>query len=185
MRRVVITFGLLAGFVIACLSWIIGWLCMIDKVSLDGTAWIGYASMLIALSMVFFGIKSYRDNSAGGKITFWKGVQVGLLISLIAGLMYWAGAQAFSIANPTFQSKFIQKYTDHTVENMRAQGAPQEEIDKATANIAQMGKLFENPLLFFLDCLVEFLPVGFIVTLISAALLRKKEVLPVTPEFQT
>jgi len=178
MRKVVITFGLISGFTIACFGWIIGWLCMVDMVSLDRTEWIGYASMLIALSMVFFGIKSYRDNYAGGKITFWKGIQIGLLISLIAGVMYWGGAQAFSIANPGFQAKFIQKYTEHTIGNMQAQGSSQEEIDKATANIALMQKLFQNPLLFFLVCMVEFLPVGIIVTLVSAALLRRKEVLP-------
>jgi hypothetical protein len=61
---------------------------------------------------------------------------------------------------------------------MQAQGSSQEEIDKATANIALMQKLFQNPLLFFLVCMVEFLPVGIIVTLVSAALLRRKEVLP-------
>src|SRR6266571_4222100 len=99
MKKVVITFGLISGFVIACLGWIIGWLCMVDMVSLDRTEWIGYASMLIALSMVFFGIKSYRDNYAGGKITFWKGVQIGLLISLIAGVLYFVGALSYDIAN--------------------------------------------------------------------------------------
>jgi Protein of unknown function (DUF4199) len=120
MKKVVITFGLISGVIIAGLGWLIGWLCMTDRIGLDGTQFIGYASMLIALSMVFFGIKSYRDNYASGKISFWKGVQIGLLISLISGVLYWGGAFTFSIANPEFQGKFIEKYTDLTLGKMQA-----------------------------------------------------------------
>jgi hypothetical protein len=178
MKKVVITFGLISGVIVAGLGWLIGWLCMTDRISLDRTQFIGYASMLIALSMVFFGIKSYRDNYANGKVSFWNGVRIGLLISLISGVLYWGGSEFFSIANPGFQAKVMQKYTDLTVGKMQAQGASQEEIEKAMANVALMESLFKNPLLFFLVCMVEYLPIGIIVSLISAALLRKKEFLP-------
>jgi hypothetical protein len=174
MKKVVLTFGLISGLVILA-PWLAHrWPCMTDRIELDGQSGIGYASMLIALSMVFFGIKSYRDNYAGGKISFWKGVQIGLLISLISAFLYWGGSFAFSVANPGFQAKFIQKYTDQTVVKMHEHGAPQEEIDKATADIALMEKLFQNPLLFFLVCVVEFLPIGIIVTLISGITAKKE-----------
>ena len=178
MKKVVLTFGLLAGFVIAALVWVVAWLCQTDLIAFERMEFVGYASMLIALSMVFFGIKSYRDNYLNGKISFWKGVQVGLLISLIAGFMYYAGAASYNIANPGFQAKFLQKYTDMTVGKLQAQGAPQTEIDNAVAQIDLMQRLFENPLLFFAIAMVEILPVGIIVSFISAGLLRRKEVLP-------
>jgi len=93
-------------------------------------------------------------------------------------VLYFAGALSYNIANPGFQAKFIEKYTEFTVGKLRAEGAPQAKIDSAKAEIELMQKLFENPLLFFAIAMVEILPVGIIVTLISAGLLRKGEVLP-------
>jgi hypothetical protein len=128
--------------------------------------------------MVFFGIKSYRDNSAGGTLRFWKGVQVGVLISLIAGVLYWFGAISYGIVNPGFDERFMKQFTELKVGQLEAQGAPPDQINKAKAEVEMMQGLFKNPVLFFLVCLMEILPVGFIVTLISAGLLRRKELLP-------
>jgi len=181
MKRVVLTFGLLAGAVIAALVWITAWACDRDMISFDNLEFVGYASMLIALTMVFFGIKSYRDNYGNGKITFWKGMQIGLLISLIAGVLYYAGAVSYNLANPNFQIRFMEKYTEHTVGKLKEQNAPQEKIDAAIAEVELFKRLFQNPVLFFLVCMVEILPVGIIVSLKSAGLLRKRELLPATP----
>jgi hypothetical protein len=178
MKKVVLTYGLISGVIIAGMVWLQAWLCERDLMSLDYGELTGYASMLIALSMVFFGIKSYRDNYGGGKITFWKGVQVGLLITLIGGLMYYVGAVTYNLASPTFEAKFMQKYSEYTVGKLQAQGAPQEQIDNATANLELMRKLFKYPLFFFLIAMVEIMPVGILVTLVSAGSLRKKEMLP-------
>jgi hypothetical protein len=178
MKKVVLTFGLLAGGIMAVLVWIVAWLCETEVIAFDRMEFVGYASMLIALSMVFFGIKSYRDNYAGGMISFWKGVQVGLLISLIAGVLYFAGAATYNIANPGFQARFLEKYTELRVGQLRSQGAPQAEIDAVPTEIEFMRKLFANPLLFFAIAMVEILPVGIIVSLVSAGLLRKRELLP-------
>jgi hypothetical protein len=178
MKKVVLTYGLIAGFVIAALVWVVAWLCETDLIAFERMEFVGYASMLIALSMVFFGIKSYRDNYSNGKITFWKGVQVGMLISLIAGFLYFFGALTYNIANPGFQARFIEKYTQFTVGKLEAEGAPQAKIDSAKAEIELMERLFANPLFFFAIAMVEILPVGIIVTLISSALLRRQDLIP-------
>jgi hypothetical protein len=178
MKRVVLTFGLISGSIIAVLVWVVAWLCESDLIAFERMEFVGYASMLIALTMVFFGIKSYRDNYSDGKITFWKGVQVGLLISLIAGVLYFAGALSYNIANPGFEERFLEKYTQLRVGQLRSQGAPQTDIDDVGAEIEFMKKLFDNPLLFFAIAMVEILPVGIIVSLISAGLLRRSELLP-------
>ena len=181
MKKVVLTFGLIGGLIIAILVWVItGIGCDGDLLNLDYAMFVGYASMLIALTMVFFGIKSYRDNYAGGRITFWKGVQIGLLIALIGGVMYWAGAVSYAAAHPGFVDRFTAKFTDHTVGKLRASGATQAEIDQTLEDMRSMQGMLENPVMFFLICLMEFMPVGIIVTLISAALLRKRELLPAT-----
>ena len=179
MRKVVLTFGLICGIITAALVWLVsGWLCDGNLIDLDYAMFVGYAAMLIALTMVFFGIKSYRDNYAGGQITFWKGVQIGILISLIGGVLYWAGATSYTLTHPGFEERFTAKFTEHTTNKLRASGAPQSEIDQALVDSESMMAMLKNPLIFFLVCLMEFLPVGIIVTLISAALLRRRELLP-------
>lgn len=182
MKKVVLTFGLIAGVVVAIFVWMIAWLCDINVLSIDRAEIVGYASMLIALTMIFFGIKSYRDNYSGGKISFWKAVQVGLLISLIAGLMYYASAMVHNIANPGFDERFAAKYKQSTVEKMTSRGATGEEIEKATAEVDQMMVMLQNPLIYFVVAMIEIMPVCIIVTLISAALLRRRELLPAATE---
>lgn len=177
MKRVVLTFGLIAGFIIAGLVWVTAILVDRRAIGFERLEVVGYASMIIALSMVFFGIKSYRDG-AGGTLRFWKGVQVGVLISLIAGVLYWGGAVSYGLANPGFDERFMKQFNDLKVGQLQVQGAPQEKIDSAKAEVEMMQGLFKNPVLFFLVCIMEILPVGIIVTLISAGLLRKRELLP-------
>jgi hypothetical protein len=180
MKKVVLTFGLLGGFIIAAIVWATAILVENNAIRFERLEIVGYTSMLVALSMVFFGIKSYRDNYSGGKITFGKGVQVGLLISLIAGVLYWGGAISYGLTHPGFDDRFMQKFTELKVGQLQQQGAPQEKIDAAKAEVDMMQGLFKNPILFFLICMVEILPVGLIVTLISSGLLRRKELLPAT-----
>lgn len=178
MKKVVLTFGLIAGLIIAGLVWVTAILVDRGAIGFGRLEIVGYSSMIIALSMVFFGIKSYRDNYCEGRLRFWKGVQVGVLISLIAGVLYWGGAISYGLANPGFDERFMQKFTELKVGQLQQQGAPQEKIDRAKAEVNMMAGLFKNPILFFLVCMMEILPVGFIVTLISAGLLRRKELLP-------
>ncbi|HEX3101186.1 MAG TPA: DUF4199 domain-containing protein [Pyrinomonadaceae bacterium] len=180
MKKIVLTYGLLSGVVIFVLVWLIASLCEKSVIDLDKAQLVGYGSMIIALAMVFFGIKSYRDNYGNGKITFWKGVQIGLLISLIGGLMYFLGGETYNYTHPGFQETFVAKYVDYTSSKMKASGASQEEVEKTVDDMKKTVKMLENPLIYFAVSLMEILPVGIIVTLISAALLRKKEILPAT-----
>lgn len=177
MKKVVLTFGLIAGLIITGLVWVTATLVDRGAIGFNRFEVVGYASMLIALSMVFFGIKSYRD-SAGGTLRFWKGVQVGVLISLIAGVLYWGGAISYGIVNPGFDERFMKQFTDLKVGKLQEQGAPQEKIDGAKAEVEVMQGLFKNPVLFFLVCMMEVLPVGIVVALISAGLLRRRKLLP-------
>jgi hypothetical protein len=181
MKKVVLTFGLIAGLIIAGLVWIQATLVEKGAIGFERLEFAGYASMIVALSMVFFGIKSYRDNFSGGTLRFWKGVQVGVLISVIAGVLYFVGAMSYGIAHPGFDERFMNKFTELKLGQLEKQGAPQTEIDKAQAEIDMMAVLFKNPLLFFLVCMMEILPVGFVVTLISAGLLRRRDLLPAQP----
>src|SRR5438477_12306371 len=106
MRKVVITYGLLSGLIIAILMVIVG--------SIGGYSGhasysylLGYASMIISLSIIFFAIKTYRDNYSGGTITFGRGFLVGLYVTLIASVLYVICWKIYSsIAMPDWMDQY-------------------------------------------------------------------------------
>lgn len=175
MRKIVIVYGLIAGAIAGALMWILVTFVRDGAIDFDdGMIW-GYATMIVALSMVFFGVKSYRDNN-GGHITFLKGLQVGILISLIAAVCY---AASWEIYHGTGRGdEFIQKYTTYYLDKMKKDGASDAEVERARVDGQKFMQLYQNFFVRFGMTLMEILPVGVIVTLVSAAVLRRKEVLP-------
>lgn len=175
MRKIVITYGLISGailtafFLLGILLWSNG------IISFDNGEYFGYASMLVSLSTIFFGIKSFRDNQNGKSIGFWKGAQVGILISVLASLIYAAGWEGYLLAHR--ENSFMEAYSEHYIGKLKEKGASQEEIDKTTKEMDSIQEMYKNPLIRFGMTLMEILPVAIIVTLLSAAILRKKDVL--------
>lgn len=174
MRKVILTYGLLAGVIVS--GFMLFGMMLWEKgaITFDSSELIGYGSMIIALSVIFFGIKSYRDNYQNGAIRFGKGLQVGALISLVAALMYAGTWETFYQTNPEVQATFMEKYTEHTLNKMKADGATTVEIDQKAKEMASMADMYKNPIIRFGITLLEILPVGIIITLICALVLRRK-----------
>jgi hypothetical protein len=175
MKRIIIVNGLIAGFIVS--AGMLIHIPFVDKgiIDFDYGMIIGYTSMVISLSMVFFGIKTYRDQHQRGSITFWKGVQIGMLITLIASLMY---AITWEVYFNTAASDFMEKYSEHYIDGLKEDGASAAELEAATQEMAHSTEMYKNPLVRFGFTLMEIVPVGLLITLISAGLLRKREVLP-------
>jgi len=174
MTKIVVIFGLISGAIAAALMWILVGVVQTGAVDFDNAMMWGYATMIIALSLVFFGIKSYRDNN-GGRITFFKGLQVGILISLISAVCY---AASWEVYNRTGGQEFMDKYTAYYLDKMKKNGASDVEVEKARVEGEQFMELYKKFYIRFPMTLMEILPVGVVVTLVSAALLRKREMLP-------
>jgi Protein of unknown function (DUF4199) len=177
MRKVTLIFGLLAGAIVSVFM-VISMVLWEKTLKINTSELIGYATMVIALSMIFFGIKSYRDNYQKGVIRFWKGFQVGLLIALIASLMYAITWETYMLARPASAAAFIDYYAECQVIKMKEKGASAAEIDREVKKMDNVKKMYGNPVITFGMALMEILPVGIVITLISAAILRKKEILP-------
>ncbi len=177
MKRIIITYGLISGTIVAALMFITMPLLDNGTINYDNGEVIGYTTMVISLSLVFFGVKTYRDKHANGLITFGTGVKVGLLISLIAAVMY---ALSWEISFNAVYPDFITKMTEHHMGELKASGASEAEIQKTSDEMAIMMEYYKNPFIRFAVTMVEILWVGVVITLISAALLRKKEFLPAT-----
>lgn len=175
MKRIIIINGLIAGAIVSLMFAISYPLTHNGTLSNEGSMVVGYISMVIALSLVFVGIKSYRDQYQKGVITFGRGAAIGILITLIASVMY---AGTWEIYYNTVASDFMEKYTKSYLEEMKQEGATDAEIAQQRTEMEAFGEMYKNPVIRFAVTLSEILPVGIIITLISAALLRRKEFLP-------
>jgi len=177
MKKIVLTYGLIAGAIVATMMFITIPFWKSGVVNFKNGEVVGYTTMVVALSVIFFGVKSYRDKQADGAITFWQGVKIGGLITLIAGVMY---ALAWEVSFPLMGDDFLSKMTETYLNNMKADGATAAELQKSQEQFASYQELYKNPLVRFPMSMMEILPVGIAITLISAALLRKKGFLPAT-----
>jgi hypothetical protein len=141
------------------------------NVDYDTSMLIGYASMLLAFSLVFVGIRNYRDKYNEGVISFGKAFKIGSMIVLIASSVY---VIAWLIDYFFFIPDFLEKYSSYMLDKLKASGASQIEIEKQTTEMASMAKLYKNPFFNALMTYVEILPVGLLVTLISSFILKRK-----------
>ena len=172
MKKNVIVFGLIAGAIVSTLM-IIGMARGIETMNWDYGMAIGYTSMLIAFSFVFVGIKNYRDKYNNGAITFGKAFKTGFWISLIASTIY---VVVWMIYYYGFVPDFMDKYSAYYIEKATASGATAAEIQKQSAEMEGWKEMYKNPLYVILLTYAEILPVGLVITLISALILKKKPV---------
>jgi hypothetical protein len=171
MKKIVLRFGLVSGVILIALSAVMLPLCMNGTIDFDHSELLGYSAMVLAFLMVFFGIRSYRDNVAGGTIGFGKAFQVGMLITLVTCAMY---VIAWEITYFNFYPDFLDQYSAHVLAKMRAAGESEAAIQETTAQMATMAKYYDNILFNIAITFMEVFPVGLIVTLVSAGILRRK-----------
>lgn len=169
MRQTVLKYGILSGLIAA--AFMAATLPFIDNLGHGAVgALVGYTGMVLAFLLVFFGVRSYREQN-GGTISFGKAFGVGLLIMLITCVFYVA---TWEIIYFRFMPHFMDNYGNAALAHMRAAGASAEAIQKKTAELAAFKKMYNNPLYNAFMTLMEPLPVGLVMTLLSAAILRKK-----------
>jgi len=175
MKRIVWKFGLIAGVIVAGMMAITVPLCMTQALDFSISAAIGYSSMVLAFLAVFFGIRSYRDKVGGGAITFLRALGVGLLIALIGCAVY---VVSWEIVFWGFMPDFADKYAAVSLEHLKAKGASAETLAAETAKMEEFKRLYQNPFFNVGMTFMEVFPVALIVTLVSAAILRRKPGLP-------
>lgn len=170
MKKIVIVYGVIAGLIVAgMMLFSTGYYCA--KGDFEGGMIYGYSAMIIAFSMIFVGVKSFRDKHNGGIINFGKAFKIGLFISLIASTIY---VVSWLINYYCFMPDFMDKYAAAMDAKAKASGISAAELAKKTADMAQMKEWYKNPLFVILMTYVEILPVGLVVALISALVLKRK-----------
>ncbi len=170
MKKIVLTFGVLSGALSAAMM--AATIPFVEAIGFDRMLVVGYTAIVISFLFVYFGIRSYRDNVLGGHISFGKGFQAGILITLISCFFY---VSAWLVLYYNVIPDFADKYAVYLVEDQRAQGASQAEIDETVAQGERMKEMLANPLINAAFTFTEPFPVGLLITLISAAVLKTKE----------
>ena len=170
MKKVVIVYGSIAGLIVSTLM-VIAMGIYHKSGNIENGMLVGYASMIIAFSLIFVGIKTYRDKHNAGAISFGKAFKVGLLITLVASTFY---VVAWMIDYYYFIPDFMEKYSAATIDKLKAAGASAEKIAKETKEMAWFSENYKNPFFIMLFTYIEILPVGLLVTLIAALVLKRK-----------
>lgn len=173
MVAIAAIYGGLAGFVVIVTGIVI--FLVNPTRHLAGTEWLGYLVMVLAFTLIFVGIKRYRDRDLGGVIKFLPAFGLGLLMAVFASLIYVA---VWEIYIAITGDGFITTYTASVIEGLRTGGATPEAIAAKQAEMAAMMAAYANPLFRLPITFAEIFPVGLLVALISATLLRNPRLLP-------
>jgi hypothetical protein len=144
--------------------------------------WFGYLVMLTALSLIFVGVKRYRDVECGGVIRFGRAFLLGLGMAAVAGCVYVAGWEIYEAASG---NDFMAGYSAAILNHMRAEGASAAALQAKAAELREMAANYANPLFRIPMVFIEIFPVGFLVALVSAALLRNPKLLPARRRSET
>lgn len=168
MKKTVLTFGLISGAVSSAMMLLT--LPFIDRIGFDKGEILGYTTIVLSFLLVFFGVRSYREQS-GGAMSFGRGFTVGLLITLISCTCY---VLTWEVIYFKLMPDFVEKYSAYTVEHLKASGASQKSIDASVKQMQDFKLMYANPLVNAAITFTEPFPIGLVVTLISAAVLRKK-----------
>jgi hypothetical protein len=169
MKKTVLTFGLIAGVMISVLM--DSSLLLANKIGPGHSMLLGYTIMVASFLLIYFGIRSYRDNTLAGQISFGRAFACGILIALITTVCYVA---TWEILYFNFMPHFMDGYFAAQIHKVQSSGLDPATTAAKVAEIQHSQELYQNPFVNMAYTFIEPLPVGLLITLISAAVLRRK-----------
>ena len=173
MKKIVWVFGLIIGAVFcANIGFMVSW--MYDNPDLKGSEMVGYAVMVVVFSLIYFGTRNYRNKHLDGYISFGKAFKTGALIALVGSTIY---VLAWLFSYYVFVPDFMDIYTDYVLKNC----AP-DDLPAKTKQMESFKEMYKNPIFVVLITYSEVLPVGLVVALVSALVLKRKNKVPVVPQ---
>ena len=169
MKKIILICGLISGFILTAMMVVSTTMCYVND-NFESNMALGYASMVLAFALIFVGIKNYRDKYNDGIVSFGKAFKIGLYITLIASSMY---VIVWLIDYYLFIPDFMDKYTAHVLKEAKNAGASPTELVTKTQELEQYREMYKNPVLVVLLTYLEVFPIGLIISLICALLLKK------------
>ena len=174
MKKTVLTFGLISGLMISVLMG--GSLLLANRIGPSHSMMLGYTIMVASFMLIYFGIRSYRDNALAGQISFGRAFACGILITLITTICY---VGTWEVLYFNFMPHFMDSYFAAQIHRIQSSGLDPATTAARVADVQRSQQLYQNPLVNMAYTFIEPSPVGLLITLISAAILRRKA--PVEP----
>lgn len=165
MKKIVLVFGIIIGLVFcANIGFMVYW--MYHNPDLKGSELVGYTIMVVVFSLIYIGVRNYRNKQLDGFISFGKAFKTGALIALLGSAIYVA---AWLFSYYLFVPDFMDVYSDYVLKNCTP-----EDLPAKTKEMADFKELYKNPLFVILITFSEVLPIGLVVALVSALILKRK-----------
>ena len=169
MLKIVLTFGLIAGAIVSAMMLLT--LPFMDRIGFEKGEVIGYTTMVLAFLMVYFGVRSYRDNVAGGDLSFGRALKVALLITAVGSTCYVA---TWQLVYYKLAPDFGEKSMAYELEKERKAGASEAELAEKKAELDEFQAMYRNPLVNIAITFLEPLPVGLVLSLVTAGVLSRR-----------
>lgn len=170
MRKTVLTFGLIAGAILSAMLLLT--IPLLDQISVGVGMVIGYTTMVLSFLLIYFGVRTYRDGPLGGSISFGRALGAGALIVVVASVCYTATWEVIYF-------KLVPRYRDRMMAEMikqsEAKGGTPAQIEARLAESRQWAERYQNPLVNSAITFMEPLPVGLVVALVTAGILRRRK----------
>lgn len=173
MKKIVIVYGLISGLICSMWWWFFAGNLSLEELMSVGMI-LGFGSMLVSFALLFVAIIKYRNNYNNGVLTFLEGLKVGLLISIITATIYVVSWNFyFNMKAPDF----FEKYAAASIKQMENDGkSTPKEIEDAKVEMQEKGEKYKNSTVYRMGVTyMEILPMGVVVSLIAALVLRRKE----------
>jgi len=171
MKKIIITYGLIAGFIVT-LFMVYGTFMYYSNPDFKPSMVLGFTGMFIAFTFVFLGIRNFRDKQNGGAITFGNAFKIGALISIIASSCYVA---VWLVEYYAFFPDFMDKYTALELKHAQESGITGAELMAKQQEMKTYAEWYKNPFMVILMTYAEILPIGLVIALISSLILKKKQ----------
>lgn len=169
MRNTILTFGLISGAVSSLMM--VATVPLANKIGFDKAEFVGYTTIVLSLLLVYFGIRSYRDNVGHGQITFSKAFAIVISITLISCVCY---VVTWEVLYFNFLPGFMDEYGAYVIQTLQNSGASPAVVQAKLQQLSKYKEMYANPLINAAMTFIEPFPVGLVITLVSAALLRRK-----------
>lgn len=165
MKKIILIFGLVIGTILT-INAIVHMNMIYSNPDYEANDIVGYASLVIMFSLIYFGVRNYRNNHLGGKISFLKALKIGALICLVASTVYVVFGLLYYYL---FIPDFIDVFTEWAIRN-----SSPDEVETTTAQMKNFKEMYKNPLFAILITYAEVLPIGMVVALLSALIVKKR-----------
>jgi hypothetical protein len=177
MRNVILKYGVIAGIAMAALMFATTF--FLDKVGYSHAEAIGYTCMILGYLPILLGVRKYRDDVNGGTISFGRAAGTAILAALLANVFYVA-AWLFIYYN---MPEVMEKYATYTINQMKAAGTSQKDMDTLMSNMQHLKELYKNPLINAAVTYLEPLFGTIVFSLVTGLItMRKKATLPLEPK---